>query len=282
MIARCPDRAALGRVYFVGAGPGARELLTLKAHALLRRADVVLHDDLVPLEIVALAAGNAQVVNVGKRCGQKKITQAQINELVIEAARAGKEVVRLKSGDPGIFGRLAEEIEALQAADIPFEIVPGVTAGAAAAASIGASLTDRRKSSRLVMVSRHRAQQNGRVAARDWSGLACADTTLVIYMPGQDFSGLRRELLEAGFPSGLPVLLVSRASLPDQREWTTTLADLDESTPLEPPSILLLGRSLDQIAAPCSSLVAPLAKNDQGRALSSPLRNNPPAARATI
>ena len=124
-----------GTVHFVGAGPGDPELLTMKAHALLRRADVVLHDDLVPPEIVALAARHAQIINVGKRCGEKKITQAEINARMIDFARRGLEVVRLKSGDPGVFGRLAEEIEALGAAEIPFEVVPGITAGMAAAAA---------------------------------------------------------------------------------------------------------------------------------------------------
>ena len=234
-----------GTVYFVGAGPGDPELLTLKAHALLRRADVVLHDDLVSGEITALAASRAQVVNVGKRCGKKKITQAHINELMIDSARRGLNVVRLKSGDPGIFGRLAEEIETLRSARIPFEIVPGVTAGIAAAASVGASLTDRRKSSRVVIVSRHHAHEGAATSGEDWAGLAREDTTFVIYMPGGDLTGLRQELLDAGLPPDFPAVLVSHAATTRQREWTATLADLHQAPPLDPPSILLLGRSFD-------------------------------------
>jgi uroporphyrin-III C-methyltransferase len=233
-----------GTVHFVGAGPGDPELLTMKAHALLRRADVVLHDDLVSPEIVAIAASHAQVVNVGKRCGKKKITQARINHLMIDAARSGLEVVRLKSGDPGIFGRLAEEIEALGAAEVSFEIVPGITAGVAAAACVGASLTDRRRSSRIVIVSRHHANRNFADQTEDWAGLTRDDTTFVIYMPGHDLTGLRRELLDAGLPADFPALLVSRVSTPQQREWAGTLGGLDEAPRLEPPAILLLGRSV--------------------------------------
>ena len=251
-----------GTVYFVGAGPGDPELLTMKAHTLLRRADVVLHDDLVSSEIVAIAASRAQVVNVGKRCGRKKITQAHINELMIEAARSGLEVVRLKSGDPGIFGRLAEEIEALRAAEVSFEIVPGITAGIAAAACVGASLTDRRQSWRIVILSRHHAHGTLADKTEDWAGLARDDTTFVIYMPGHDLAGLRRELLDAGLPPDFPALLVSRVSTPQQREWAATLGDLDLVQPLEPPSILLLGRSVAGAAEGATSrLLSTLARD---------------------
>lgn len=238
------DSANPGTVHFVGAGPGDPELLTVKAYALLRRADVVLHDDLVPAAIVSLATPHAQVLNVGKRCGEKRITQAEINARMIEAARRGLEVVRLKSGDPGIFGRLAEEIEALEAAEVPFDIIPGITAGIAAAAAVGASLTDRRKSSRVVIVSGHHAAN--RDARNDWRGLAGDDTTFIVYMPGRDLAGLRRELFDAGLPPDFPALLVSRASTVDHREWPTTLADLDKIPPMGTPTILLLGRPLER------------------------------------
>lgn len=236
-------------VHFVGAGPGDPELLTLKAHALLRRADVVLHDDLVAPEIVTLAANNAQIINVGKRCGKKSITQSQINRLMIDAASHSLAVVRLKSGDPGIFGRLAEEIAALEAADVPYEIVPGVTAGIAAAASIGGSLTDRRTSSRVVILTRHHAREYAATPANEWSGIARDDTTFIIYMPGRDLAVLRRELLDAGFAPDFPAVIVSRASTPAQREWVTTISALDQAPSLDPPSILLLGRSLGEVVA---------------------------------
>ena len=140
-----------GKVFLAGAGPGDPELLTLKVHRLLRESNVVLHDDLVPAEIVALAGPQAMVHNVGKRCGTKKITQPDINVLMVESARRGLQVLRLKSGDPTIFGRLNEEIDALAEAGVEFEVVPGITAGAAAAASLGVSMTDRRSSSRVVI-----------------------------------------------------------------------------------------------------------------------------------
>lgn len=238
------DSTNPGTVHFVGAGPGDPELLTVKAYALLRRADVVLHDDLVPAAIVSLAGPHAQVLNVGKRCGEKKITQAEINAQMIDAARTGLEVVRLKSGDPGIFGRLAEEIEALEAAEIPFDIIPGITAGIAAASTLGASLTDRRKSSRIVID--HASGHDARNSPNDWTGLASDDTTFIVYMPGRDLARLRSELLDAGLPPDFPAVLVSRVSTPNQREWPTTIADLDKIPPMEAPTILLLGRSLER------------------------------------
>lgn len=245
-------------VYFVGAGPGDPELLTLKAHALLRGADVVLHDDLVAPEIVAIAQKTAQIVNVGKRCGRKMVTQTQINGLMIDAAARGLTVVRLKSGDPGVFGRLAEEIRALEAANVPYEVVPGVTAGMAAAASIGASLTDRHTSSRVVFLTRHHAPENATGKIEDWSAIARDDTTIVVYMPGRDLIALRRELLDAGLAPDFPAVIVSRASTPDQREWVTTIDALGQAPPLDPPSILLLGRSLAQTVRKMS--VAPASR----------------------
>ena len=139
--------AEAGTVYLVGAGPGDPDLLTLKAARLLAEAGVVLHDDLVPQSILDMAGKQALIISVGKRCGRKKITQAAIHDLMIESARRGLSVIRLKSGDPMIFGRAAEEIEALREAEIPFEVVPGVTAASSAAAFVEASLTDRRVSS---------------------------------------------------------------------------------------------------------------------------------------
>ena len=143
-----------GKVFLVGAGPGDPDLLTVKAHALIRAAQVILHDDLVSAPILALASPHAMVVNVGKRCGTKNITQSEINRLMIASARRGLSVIRLKSGDPGLFGRLAEERDALESAGIPYEIVPGITAALSAAASLGVSLTDRRTSSRIVVDQR--------------------------------------------------------------------------------------------------------------------------------
>jgi uroporphyrin-III C-methyltransferase len=231
-----------GKVFFVGAGPGDPELLTMKAHALLRWADIVLHDDLVPAAILSLAGPQAMIVNVGKRCGAKQITQVEIHRLMIASARRGMNVVRLKSGDPGVFGRLAEEIDALEAAGIPFEVVPGVTAGVAAAASLGLSLTDRRTSSRVVIVSGHRADASSAEVDPDWRRLAGEDAALVIYMPGADYARLARELIAAGFSADLPCIAVSRVSTPQQSDIRTTLGEFQKHAPLESPTVLLVGR----------------------------------------
>jgi len=239
-------QTATGKVYLVGAGPGDPELLTVRAHRLLRCADVVLHDDLVPRAIVSLAGRQGEIVNVGKRCGAKGITQEEINTRMIESARRGLEVVRLKSGDPGIFGRLAEELDALEAANVPFEVVPGITAGIAAAASLNISLTDRRKSSRVVVVAGHHAAGTPTHERTDWKSLAREDTTLVVYMPGHDFKGLRQELLAAGLSGEVPAVVVARAATPDQQHHSTTIAELGDVPRLESPTILLIGRSLER------------------------------------
>jgi uroporphyrin-III C-methyltransferase len=233
-----------GKVHLVGAGPGDPELLTVKASALLRAADIILHDDLVPTAIIGLANPLAIVLNVGKRSGAKKITQGEINALMIASARRGRNVVRMKSGDPGIFGRLSEELEALEAAGVPFEVVPGVTAGLAAAASLGASLTDRRKSSRILIVSGHHAQENDRENENDWSGLVREDVTLVVYMPGHEFGALAQELVDAGLSRETPSVIVSRATTPDEQRHWTTVGLLKHAPPMESPTILLIGRSL--------------------------------------
>lgn len=233
-----------GRVYFVGAGPGDPELLTVKALLLLRRADVVLHDDLVPDEIVSLAGPHATVISVGKRCGAKMITQAEINRLMISFAQRGSDVVRLKSGDPGIFGRLGEELDALEAADVDYQVVPGVTVALAAAASIGASLTDRRTSSKVVIVSGHRANENGSAEHTDWRQFLANDATLVVYMPGRDVGALANQLIEAGLPATTPSVLISRVSRLTEQQSRCTLGELCSATAAEAPAILMVGHAL--------------------------------------
>jgi uroporphyrin-III C-methyltransferase len=246
-----------GRVFLVGAGPGDPDLLTVKAHALIRSAQVILHDDLVSAPILALANPHAMVVNVGKRCGTKNITQSEINRLMIASARRGLSVIRLKSGDPGLFGRLAEERDALESARVPYEIVPGVTAALSAAASLGISLTDRRSSSRIVVISAHRAHENENEPPTDWRSLAASNSTLVIYMPGRNLATFRQELLDAGLDANTPAAIVSAASTPEQREHCTTLGQLDNAPPMPAPTILLIGRTLER-AAPSVTNSVPL------------------------
>jgi siroheme synthase len=166
---------------------------------------------------------------------------------MIEGARQGLRVVRLKGGDPSIFGRLAEELEALTLAAVPFEVIPGVTAGSAAAAMLCVSLTDRRKSSHVIIVSGHQARSGEKHEKTDWRAVASHDATLVIYMPGRDLRALRSELLAAGMPPDMPAVIVSRATTPDQRHVRTTLGQIERLPGFESPAILLIGQSLGRI-----------------------------------
>jgi uroporphyrin-III C-methyltransferase len=228
-----------GKVYLVGAGPGDPELLTLKALRVLRTADAVLRDDLVAPEILKLIPSTAQVHNVGKRCGKKKILQEEINYLMIALAETGLHVVRLKSGDPLIFGRAGEEIESLRRANVPFEIVPGVTSAMGAAAAAQIPLTHRRASSALVFLTAHQAAGS---EAANWSKLAGGGATLVIYMPGQNYSEVAAKLSAAGLTSETPCAVISRATTPQQRTHRSTLAELSRSPKLSAPTLLVVGK----------------------------------------
>ena len=234
------SEAEKGTVYLVGAGPGDPELLTLKAASLLRTADLVLHDDLVPAAVLALAGAHALVVSVGKRCGVKHILQSEIHALMIVAAQRRLSVVRLKSGDPLVFGRAAEEMDALRAAGILFQVVPGITAAFAAAAQIGCSLTDRRSASSVEFHTGHKAADDSDAAAA---------ATRVFYMPGRSLRALAQERLQAGEPSALPCCVISRAAQPDQTIQWSTLAALGEVTPGPAPVLLLTGWALATAAS---------------------------------
>ena len=228
-----------GKVYLVGAGPGDPDLLTLKALRLIRAANVILHDDLVTSEILALANPNAEIVNVGKRCGTKSITQEEINALMTEQASAGRSVVRLKSGDPLIFGRAAEEMAALKEADISFEVVPGITAAFAAAAAIPCSLTDRNGASNVVFSTGHHAQSHNEASIPELE-----DATRVVYMPGRDLTLLALQWLGEGLPPDFPCAIVSHAAQPGQQVQRTTLGELDNARPTLSPSLLIAGWTL--------------------------------------
>jgi uroporphyrin-III C-methyltransferase len=227
-----------GKVYLVGAGPGDPELLTMKALRLLQTADAVLHDDLVAPEILRLIPSTAQVHNVGKRCGKKKILQGEINYLMIALASSGHRVVRLKSGDPLIFGRAGEELESLRGAGIQCEIVPGVTSAFGAAAAAQIPLTHRRASSALVLITAHQAADS---EGSNWSKLAGSGATLVIYMPGQNYSEVAAKLKSAGLSSETPCAIVSRATTSQQRTYRTTVAELAAVEQLAAPTLLVVG-----------------------------------------
>ena len=232
-----------GKVYLVGAGPGDPELLTLKALRLLQTAEAVLHDDLVAPEILKLIPPTAQIYNVGKRCGKKKIDQGEINSLMVALAAFGLRVVRLKGGDPLIFGRAGEEIEALRQNAIPFEIVPGVTSALGAAATAEIPLTHRRASSALVFVTAHKAagKRSSEKDGSDWSKFVASGATLVIYMPGQNYAEIGKRLAAAGLSNDTPCAVISRASTKYQHTHRTTLRSLHKTPQLPAPTLLVVG-----------------------------------------
>lgn len=226
-----------GKVYFVGAGPGAEDLLTIRAYRVLQQADVVLHDDLVRKEVVELLPRIATVLSVGKRCGRKGISQATLNQMMVGYALRGRMVVRLKCGDPSVFGRLGEEIEALRQAQVAFEIVPGVTAAAAAAAGAQISLTKRHVASQLVFATGTLADGH----RQDWRQIMRPNTTVVIYMPGADCGALSLELRAAGVPPGMPCAIVSRAGTADETTRVSTLSQLSAHTSVPAPAVIIVG-----------------------------------------
>jgi uroporphyrin-III C-methyltransferase len=227
-----------GQVYLVGAGPGDPELLTVKALRLLRTAEAVLHDDLVAPEILKLISPAAQVHNVGKRCGKKKNSQEEINFLMAALADSGLQVVRLKSGDPLIFGRAGEEIEALRRANVPYEIVPGVTSALGAAAVAQIPLTHRRMSSAVVFITAHQASES---ESADWSKLAGSGATLVIYMPGRNYAEIANKLKAAGLDGETPSAIISRATTRHEQCYRTTVDGLQRAPHLPAPTLLVVG-----------------------------------------
>jgi uroporphyrin-III C-methyltransferase len=230
-----------GRVALVGAGPGDPELLTLKAVRALAMAEVVLHDDLVAAPILAFVRADARVIAVGKRGGCASTPQAFIEQLMIREARAGHFVVRLKGGDPFVFGRGGEEMLALREAGIEVEIVPGITSGLAAPASIGVPVTHRSVAHGVALVTAHAAEEG---VEPDWRALAASGLTLVVYMGMRRIADLRDKLLRAGLSPIVPVVMIANATRNDQRELRTTLgrmADDAASAGLASPAIIVVG-----------------------------------------
>lgn len=229
---------ASGTVYLVGAGPGDPELLTVKATRLLAAADIVLYDSLVSAEILALISPRAEIVDVGKRAGRKLLTQDEINSLLVSYAESRTTVVRLKGGDPSMFGRAGEELEALRRANIPYEVVPGISAALGAAAAAGISLTDRRVASQVLFSTFSRSPEHGQLK---WSQLT-ADTTLVLYMPGSDYSEVAERLQNSGLPTDLPCVIVSRATHAEQQVRWSTVGSLSAEEKLPAPALFIVGR----------------------------------------
>lgn len=248
--------APVGIAHIVGAGPGDPDLLTLKAAQLLREADAILHDDLVPPAILARARRDAELVAVGKRAltrkrGIARWTQDEINAELVRRVRAGQTVVRLKAGDPFIFGRGGEELEALREAGLPVAIVPGVTAALGCAASVGIPLTHRRLASAVTFVSGHSAEGSREAT---WPALAAQGHTLAIYMGASEAASVRERLLGAGAHPSTPVAIVENGTRPDERVSTGRLSDLTRLAASHTrgdagPSLLVVGEVASLAAA---------------------------------
>ncbi|WP_424931257.1 siroheme synthase CysG [Amaricoccus macauensis] len=234
------ERNEAGFVSLVGAGPGIRDLITLRGVQRLQEADIIFYDRLVDPDLLELARRDAERVYVGKEPGVPSWPQDRINGVIVAAAREGKRVVRLKSGDPGIFGRGAEEAESLQAAGIEWEIVPGVTAASAATASLDGFLTERGVTDAVVLTTGHTREG---FAIQNWANHLHPGTTLALYMAIASSGRIQADMLAQGLPASLPVEIVSRAASPDQQIVRTRLERMAqdiEAAEVRNPAILLI------------------------------------------
>lgn len=247
--ARGAAAAPHGSVTLVGAGPGDPELLTLRAVRALQSADVILFDDLVSADVLDFARREAKKMLVGKTGHRPSCRQEEINDLMVALARGGKRVVRLKGGDPMIFGRAGEEIAACRAAGIAVEVVPGVTAAQGAAARLGVSLTSRVAARRVQYVTGH--ARDGGLPELDWASLADQSVTTVVYMPGRTLAQLSERAIAAGLDPATPAIAVARATRPDQETVVGTIADLPArlaAADLAGPVLVMIGRVMEEVA----------------------------------
>jgi uroporphyrin-III C-methyltransferase/precorrin-2 dehydrogenase/sirohydrochlorin ferrochelatase len=245
-------RVQRGAAALVGAGPGDPELLTLKAKRLIERADVILYDKLVGPGILDLARREARRIDVGKRCGRHAMSQEAINRLLVEEVRQGRRLVRLKGGDPFVFGRGGEELEALRAAGAEVEVVPGITAAIAAAAQLGVPLTHRGLSRTLHLVTAHGPEL-------DWAALAGAEATLALYMGTRTLEEVAAKLIAAGRDAATPAAAIENATRPDERQVVGTLADIGgkvAALELEGPTLVLVGAVVGLAGAARASAAA--------------------------
>ena len=262
---------APGEVWLVGAGPGDPDLLTRKAERLICAASVVFHDALVGPGVLALVPGHVRLVSVGKRSGRHSRSQQAIDALLVEAALAGERVVRLKGGDPSVFGRAMEELSACRAAGVPVRICPGVTAASAAAASLGTSLTLRGLARRLTFVTAH--TRVGHALDLDWAALADPAASLAVYMGKAAAGSVARGLLAAGLAGDTPVAMVENASLPTERLFHTRLDLLAIAAPTAlsyGPALLLIGEVAAPLTPKSAQAVASIAESS-----ATPLPNSP-------
>ena len=240
-----PTTPSSGYVALIGAGPGDAELITLKGARLLQKAEVVIYDNLVSDGILELISPTAERIFVGKMAGNHTMAQDDICQLLVEKALAGKFVVRLKGGDPFVFGRGGEEMDVLSAAGVPVEIVPGVTAALGAAASFGFPLTHRDHAQSCVFVTGHLKDHTVEL---DWPALARPGQTVVIYMGVTGLETISRELQAAGLSGDTPAALIYRATWPNEKAHKGTLATLPEvarTHKVKPPTLIVIGTVVD-------------------------------------
>ncbi len=255
------ERAKTGRISLVGAGPGDPDLLTVKAIRTLQAADVILHDDLVSAEVLELARREAKRMLVGKKGHGPSCKQSDINDLMVKLAREGRHVVRLKSGDPAIFGRATEELDAARRAGLSVTIVPGITAAQGAAASLEVSLTERKRARRLQFLTGH--GMDGQLPADiAWEAIADKTATTVLYMPRKTLGEFRARALEAGLSQDIPAVAVMNATRGDERHIAGTLAHLPEelaTLPEDGPVLVMIGHAFARLAdARLAEALAPL------------------------
>jgi uroporphyrin-III C-methyltransferase len=263
----------MGKVFLVGAGPGDPDLLTVRALRLLQQAGIVLHDALVSPEILAICR-TPRIIDIGKRCGTKLLTQQEINALLVAYASPYEVVVRLKGGDPSIFGRAGEEIEALVEANVPFEIVPGITSAIASAAAAGISLTDRRHAASVVFTTAHRGEGAEAVA---WDKLVTTQSTLAIYMPGSEYQLLSARLSAAGLNPHTPCTVVSHAGRTSRQVRYCDLTSLASLPPQPAPALLIVGECARQLHCALGNATLDTTVNDAADSAAPPtaFRNQP-------
>lgn len=248
---RSPSEVAVGRVTFVGAGPGDPGLITVRGLECLRQAEVVLYDYLANPQLVGVCRADAELVCLGKHGRDRLLSQDEVNARMVAAAQAGKYVVRLKGGDPAVFARFGEEVAVLEAAQIPYEVVPGITAALAAGSHAGIALTDRRAASAVALITGH--EQDGQEGTKlDYAALAGFPGTLVFYMGVTGAEIWTKALIDAGKPATTPVALVRRCSWPDQSTTISTLGEVPallKTTKIRPPVIAVVGEVIHHRAA---------------------------------
>lgn len=250
-----------GKVFLIGAGPGDPDLLTIKALRLIQSADVVVYDRLVSPEIMALIPAGTRRISVGKTAGFHAVPQDRINALLVDLARQGHSVARLKGGDPLIFGRGSEEAEELAQAGVAYEYVPGITAAQGAASTTGIGLTHRGLATGVRYVTGHRARDEQ--LDLDWASLADPDTTLVVYMGAANMGEISARLIAHGLPTDTPVLAIAHATTPREQRRISTLARIADDmarAPFEAPVLFMIGRVVGLYQQAGSETLAPVLR----------------------